>query len=77
MIQLYYKRVHVPSGHVYIAPFNSVQVQELDYLPFLAVERACTDTLARWNRQQPGEWQYTYIGVRNAEVLQYEEEHGE
>lgn len=72
MIQLYYKRKHLPSGRIYMDKFNPVQVPGLDHFAFGTVERECRKTVEMWNRQQPDTWAYEYIGVRNAEVLAYE-----
>ena len=63
MIQVYFRRTHLPSGQVYVAKFSECHVPGLSYLAFAGVERSCKEVIDKWNRQQPQEWFYEYLGA--------------
>jgi len=74
MIQLYFRRKHLPSGRIYIAQFNASHTPLFEHLPIRHLELELRRTVDRWNAQQRDTWHYTYIGIRNEEVVQYEKE---
>ena len=74
MIQLYYWRKHLPTDTVYIDTFNGTQVPDLQFMSFALAERECKAAVVKWNRMGGDTWLYDYIGVRNEEVLKYEQE---
>ena len=74
MIQLYFRRKHLPSGRIYIAQFNASHTPLFEHLPIRHLELELRRTIDRWNRQQPNDWRYDYIGIRNEEVANYEKE---
>jgi hypothetical protein len=76
VIQLYYWRKHLPTDTVHIATFNASQVPDLAFMGARLAESECKAAVARWNRDGKNtDWIYEYIGVRNEEVQQWEQEH--
>lgn len=75
MIQLHCWRRHLPTNSVFIFLFNESQVADLHHMPIGMAEKACKAVVAKWNRDPRNtDFVYEYIGVRNAEVQQWEQE---
>lgn len=74
MIQMYYWREHLPTGHEEIAKFTSDQIPDMAFMPFDMLEGECKRAIAKWNREGGDTWLYDFIGVRNKEVAEYERE---
>lgn len=71
-LQLYFKRVHLPSGRVYFGLFNASHTPMFEHLPYRQLELELRRAVDRWNKQQPETWHYEYVGIRNEEVMEYE-----
>ena len=72
VIQLHYRRVHLPSGNVYIGTFNASHLPEIEHLGIRQLEQELRQIVDRWNEEFSDTWQYVYIGVRNQEVIDWE-----
>lgn len=75
MIQLYYWRKHLPTDTTYIGTFTNAQIPDMAFMGIRMVENEAKKAVAKWNRDpQNTDWVYEYIGIRNKEVQQWEQE---
>lgn len=72
VIQLHYRRVHLPSGNVYIGRFNASHLPMFEHLGVRRLEQELRQIVDQWNKEFLDTWQYAYIGVRNQEVADWE-----
>ena len=74
MIQLYFRRKHLPSDSIYLGTFNKFHVPSLDQLSADDAERECRAVVDEWNQgPESTDWHYTYVGTCN-QVIQWQQE---
>jgi len=61
-----YRRVNLRTGNEYIGTFDEAQLPDLHFLPHRTIEQQAKAKVAHWNRNQPTEWRYVYLGAKVA-----------
>ena len=61
-----FRRVHLSTGSEYIGTFDESHLPDLNFLPHRTIEQQARAKVAHWNRNQPTEWRYVYLGAKVA-----------
>lgn len=59
-----FRRVNLRTGDEYIGAFNESHLPDLNFLPHRTIEQQAKNKVAHWNRNQPTEWRYVYLGAK-------------